>query len=90
MGVNNPGDSKRWLVFSENLMKEKQYELSIRAYHYFLQNMTQNNPSILGKTLLGLGQAYENQIIQNQTELQFVKWYPHNDFFRLWVIFGTQ
>jgi tetratricopeptide (TPR) repeat protein len=82
MGVNNPGDSKRWLVFSENLMKEKQYELSIRAYHYFLQNMTQNNPSILGKTLLGLGQAYENQIIQNQTELQFVKWYPDNDFFQ--------
>jgi tetratricopeptide (TPR) repeat protein len=82
MGVNNPGDSKRWLVFAENLMKEKQYELSIRAYHYFLQNMTQNNPSILGKTLLGLGQAYENQIIQNQTELQFVKWYPNNDFFQ--------
>jgi len=82
MGVNNPGDSKRWLVFSENLMKEKQYELSIRAYHYFLQNMTQKDPSILGKTLLGLGQAYENQIIQNQTELQFVKWYPDNEFFQ--------
>ena len=82
MGVNNPGDSKRWLVFSENLMKEKQYELSIRAYHYFLQNMTQKDPSILGKTLLGLGQAYENQIIQNQMELQFVKWYPDNEFFR--------
>ena len=82
MGVNNPGDSKRWLVFSENLMKEKQYELSIRAYHYFLQNMTQKDPSILGKTLLGLGQAYENQKIQNQTELQFVKWYPDNDFFQ--------
>jgi len=82
MGVNNPGDSKRWLIFSENLMKEKQYELSIRAYHYFLQNMTQKDPSILGKTLLGLGQAYENQIIQNQTELQFVKWYPNNDFFQ--------
>ena len=82
MGVNNPGDSKRWLVFSENLMKEKQYKLSIRAYHYFLQHMTQKNPSILGKTLLGLGQAYENQIIQNQTKLQFVKWYPDNDFFQ--------
>ena len=82
MGVNNPGDSKRWLVFSENLMKEKQYELSILAYHYFLQNMTQKDPSILGKTLLGLGQAYENQIIQNQTELQFVKWYPDNEFFQ--------
>ena len=82
MGVNNPGDSKRWLVFSENLMKEKQYELSIRAYHYFLQNMTQKDPSILGKTLLGLGQAYENQIIQNQTKLQFVKWYPDNEFFQ--------
>ena len=82
MGVNNSSDSKRWLDFSQNLLKENQYQLSIEAYHYFLQNMTRNNPSVLGKTLLGLGQAYENQIIQNQTELQFVKWYPNNDFFQ--------
>ena len=82
MGVNNPSDSKRWLDFSQNLLKENQYQLSIEAYHYFLQNMTRNDPSVLGKTLLGLGQAYENQIIQNQTELQFVKWYPNNDFFQ--------
>ena len=82
MGVNNPSDSKRWLDFSQNLLKENQYQLSIEAYHYFLQNMTRNDPSVLGKTLLGSGQAYENQIIQNQTELQFVKWYPNNDFFQ--------
>ncbi len=82
MGLNNSSDSKRWLDFSQNLLKENQYQLSIEAYHYFLQNMTRNNPSVLGKTLLGLGQAYENQIIQNQTELQFVKWYPNNDFFQ--------
>ena len=82
MGVNNSSDSKRWLDFSQNLLKENQYQLSIEAYHYFLQNMTRNDPSVLGKTLLGLGQAYENQIIQNQTELQFVKWYPNNDFFQ--------
>ena len=82
MGLNNSSDSKRWLDFSQNLLKENQYQLSIEAYHYFLQNMTRNDPSVLGKTLLGLGQAYENQIIQNQTELQFVKWYPNNDFFQ--------
>ena len=88
MGVNNSSDSKRWLDFSQNLLKENQYQLSIEAYHYFLQNMTRNNPSVLGKTLLGLGQAYENQIIQNQTELQFVKWYPNNDFFQFTRIKG--
>ena len=88
MGVNNPSDSKRWLDFSQNLLKENQYQLSIEAYHYFLQNMTRNDPSVLGKTLLGLGQAYENQIIQNQTELQFVKWYPNNDFFQFTRIKG--
>ena len=89
MGVNNSSDSKRWLDFSQNLLKENQYQLSIEAYHYFLQNMTRNNPSVLGKTLLGLGQAYENQIIQNQTELQFVKWYPNNDFFQSTRIKGS-
>ena len=88
MGLNNSSDSKRWLDFSQNLLKENQYQLSIEAYHYFLQNMTRNNPSVLGKTLLGLGQAYENQIIQNQTELQFVKWYPNNDFFQFTRIKG--
>ena len=88
MGLNNSSDSKRWLDFSQNLLKENQYQLSIEAYHYFLQNMTRNDPSILGKTLLGLGQAYENQIIQNQTELQFVKWYPNNDFFQFTRIKG--
>ncbi len=88
MGVNNSSDSKRWLDFSQNLLKENQYQLSIEAYHYFLQNMTRNDPSVLGKTLLGLGQAYENQIIQNQTELQFVKWYPNNDFFQFTRIKG--
>ncbi len=88
MGLNNSSDSKRWLDFSQNLLKENQYQLSIEAYHYFLQNMTRNDPSVLGKTLLGLGQAYENQIIQNQTELQFVKWYPNNDFFQFTRIKG--
>ena len=88
MGLNNSSDSKRWLDFSQNLLKENQYQLSIEAYHYFLQNLTRNDPSVLGKTLLGLGQAYENQIIQNQTELQFVKWYPNNDFFQFTRIKG--
>jgi len=82
IGVNQPGDTKRWLDFSENLRKEKQFNLSIQSYHHLLQNMTETDPSIVGRTLLGLGQAYEEQIIQNQIELKFVKWFPENDLFQ--------
>ncbi len=82
IGVNNPGDTKRWLDFSENLRKENQFELSIRAYHHLLQNMAETEPSIVGKVLLGLGQAYEEQIVQNHIELKFVKWFPENGFFQ--------
>ena len=81
IGANKPSDTKRWMNFSENLRKEKQFDLSVKAYHFLLQNMTETNPTTVGKALLGLGQAYEEQIIQNQIELKFVNWFPDNEFF---------
>ncbi|MDP6339954.1 MAG: tetratricopeptide repeat protein [Candidatus Marinimicrobia bacterium] len=90
IGVSNPGDSKRWLEFAENLRKEKQYELSIQAYHHLLQNMTKNDPNIIGKALLGLGQTFEEQIVQNKTEMKFVKWFPENEFFQNHIIKAPQ
>jgi len=81
IGVINSGDIRRWLEFSANLREEKQYELSVRSYHHLLENMEETDPRIVGDVLLGLGQAYEEQIVQNKTELQFVKWFPENDFF---------
>ena len=82
MGMLGLEDTKRWLTFAENLRKEKEQDLSIKSYHYLLQNLNDSDPNTVGKALLGLGQAFEDQIIQNQTELIFVKWFPDNDFFQ--------
>ena len=81
IGISKPEDIKRWMSFAENLQKEGDFNLSIEAYHYLLQELGDSNPSIIGKALLGLGQAYEDQIIQDQVKLQFVSWFPKNEFF---------
>ncbi len=82
IGISNQKDTQRWMQFAENLRKEGQHDLSIQSYHYLLQQSNQSDPNVVGKALLGLGQAYEDQIIHNQTELTFVKWFPENDFFK--------
>jgi len=82
IGINNQEDASRWLIFANNLRKENQNNLSIEAYHYFLENQKVPNPNNLGKALLGLGKAYENQIDQTKNALQFVKWFPQNYFFQ--------
>ena len=82
IGINNQEDAKRWLLFANNLRKDNQNNLSIEAYHYLLENQTSPNPNNLGEALLGLGKAYENQIDQTKTKLQFVKWFPQNYFFQ--------
>ena len=60
--TSNQNDIKRWINFASNLRKEKQYDISIKAYHYLLQNYSVTNPNILGDALLGLGESYESQI----------------------------
>ena len=81
IGISNSKAIKRWMGFAHNLRKEGNYNLSIEAYHYLLQNLDNSDPSTIGEALLGLGEAYENQILQNQTELKFVNWFPENQFF---------
>ena len=71
----------KWIRFSEDLRKEKEYALSIEAYHLMLEGIKTSEPSLIGKILLGLGKAYEDQIIQKRSQLQFVRWYPENSFF---------
>ena len=46
-----------------------------------LERINTSDPKFIGKILLGLGKAYEDQIIQKRSKLQFVKWYPENSFF---------
>ena len=82
IGLLNQKDTQRWMRFAENLRKEGQHNLSIQSYHYLLQQSTQADPNMVGNALLGLGQAYEDQIIYDQNELTFVKWFPENNFFK--------
>lgn len=82
IGINNQEDVNRWLLFANNLRKENQTNLSIEAYHYFLENQNLPKPNNLSEALLGLGKAYEEQIDQTKTKLQFVKWFPQNYFFQ--------
>ena len=73
--------NNEWINFAENLRKEKQYELSIRAYHMMLEDLNTSDPKLIGKILLGLGKSYEDQIIRSKSKLKFVKWFPENNFF---------
>ena len=73
--------NNEWINFAENLRKEKQYELSIRAYHIMLEDFNTSDPKLIGKILLGLGKSYEDQIIRSKSKLKFVKWFPENNFF---------
>ena len=73
--------NNEWINFAENLRKEKQYELSIRAYHMMLEDLNTSDPKLIGKILLGLGKSYEDQIIRSKSKLKFVKWFPGNNFF---------
>ena len=77
----NNNKQNEWIRFAENLRKEKQYDLSIKAYHSMLENFNNSDPRTIGKILLGLGKSYEDQIIQQQSGLNFVKWFPENSFF---------
>ena len=73
--------NNEWINFAENLRKEKQYKLSIRAYHMMLEDLNTSDPKLIGKILLGLGKSYEDQIIRSKSKLKFVKWFPENNFF---------
>ena len=73
--------NNEWINFAENLRKEKQYELSIRAYHMMLEDLNTSDPKLIGKILLGLGKSYEDQIIRSKSKLKFVEWFPENNFF---------
>ena len=81
LGFQSNENMNKWLIFAENLRKENQFDLSINAYQYMLENLNNSDPQIIGKILLGLGKSYEDQIIKRQSNLKFVKWFPENNFF---------
>ncbi len=84
LGVKTVADENRWLTFARNLRKEKQFSLAINAYHSLLEKLNTahlQSTDIIGQALLGLGQIYEDQIILNNRQLQFISFFPGNIFF---------
>lgn len=81
LDFKNTENINKWLIFADNLRKEGQFDLSIKSYHYLLENLDHTNPQVISKILLGLGRSYEDQIIKRQSSLKFVKWFPENNFF---------
>jgi len=82
LGLKTNADYERLLNFSENLREEKQYDLALQAYHYILQSIDQKDKAVLiNRALLGLGQTYETQIVQEHNTLEFVAYFPNNIFF---------
>ena len=81
LDFKNKENINKWLVFADNLRKERQFDLSIQSYHFMLENLSQSDPGVIGRILLGLGSSYENQIIKRQSDLKFVKWFPENSVF---------
>jgi len=81
LDFQNKENIDKWLVFADNLRKEGQFDLSIQSYHFMLENLSQSDPGVIGRILLGLGSSYENQIIKRQSDLKFVKWFPENSVF---------
>ena len=81
IGIENNSDFKRWLNLAENLRKESQYELSINTYQELLNSNTNLSSSIVGDALLGLGETYEAQLLENNFQNKLVSFYPDNIFF---------
>ena len=81
LDFQNKENINKWLIFADNLRKEGQFDLSIQSYHFMLENLSQSDPGVIGRILLGLGSSYENQIIKRQSDLKFVKWFPENSVF---------
>ncbi len=84
LGFDQNKDLRRWLNFSSNLRQEGQYDLAITAYTRLLTHLDQNDPSVsdvIGKALMGLGQSYEDKIIQGKNDLQFVHFFKDNSIF---------
>ena len=66
---------------AENLRKESQYELSINTNQELLNSNTNLSSSIVGDALLGLGETYEAQLLENNFQNKLVSFYPDNIFF---------
>ena len=71
-------DLDEWLIFANDLRKERQYQHSINAYNYILEKNFQGN--FAGKVLLGLAQTFEDQIVP-ESEADIIPYFFDNNIF---------
>ena len=72
-------NAKKWLSFGNNLRKEGEYLLSIKAYQFTLKNNLKNYQ--YGQGLLGLAKTFEDQIFPVESNDLIPYLYNDNIFF---------
>lgn len=89
LGFEMKSDFERWLKFAENLRKEKQYSLSLKAYSKILETsslrksnlINRSLPKFAGEALYGLALTYEQLILPGLSFKSLAEYYPNNIFF---------
>ncbi|MCH8068675.1 MAG: hypothetical protein IID16_05305 [Candidatus Marinimicrobia bacterium] len=91
LGFEMKSDFERWLKFAENLRKEQQYSLSLKAYSKILEttslrkiNLINKSPlanGFSGEALYGLALTYEQLILPELSFKSLAEYYPNNIFF---------
>ena len=79
LSKNEPFNAKKWLLFGNNLRKDNQYFLSIKAYQYTLKNDLKGYQ--YGEGLLGLAKTFEDQIFPTKSNDLIPYFYNDNIFF---------
>ena len=72
-------NAKSWLKFADDLRKENQFNTSVDAYNFILNHKVSSQ--IAGKTLLGLAQTFEDQIVPEGKTHLIPYFFDQNVFF---------
>jgi len=79
LSKSEPFNAKKWLSFGNNLRKENEYLLSIKAYQFTLKNNLKGYQ--YGEGLLGLAKTFEDQIFPTKSNDLIPYFYNDNIFF---------
>ncbi len=83
LGLVTQDDLQRWLNLANALLAEEQYAAAIAAFQSILESDLRNRmPSrVMGEALLGIGQAFEKQIVPPAENQSLIGFLPENIIF---------
>ncbi len=83
LGLVTNDDLQRWLDLADGLLTERQYSQSITAFQTILQSglRDQMPTRVMGEALLGIGRAFEQQIVTDDSNQSLVSFFPDNSIF---------